>query len=352
MRIVLLDTYYPDVLNSLPFDIESSYERELEAVLSVSFGTASFFSDNLRALGHECIDIVANWPLLQSMWAKENGFDNRANVQIIALAQIKAFNPDVVFIQDFSFFYATTLSLLSRNYLLCGQISCPFPREANVKQAKVIWSSFPHYVRRFDNLGVKGIYMPLAFEPRMLEGPTVARDIDISFVGGVGRQSHWQYGTDVLETVAAAFNGSFHWYGYGLDNLPASSALRACYRGPAWGRDMYEIYARSKCVVNRHGEVAQGYTNNLRCFEATGMGALLFTEQSSNLRELFPVDTVVPYSSPTHLVNELERYLGDDAARSFMALAGQHHVIMQHTYMHRMKTVSDVLQEMLIGSCK
>ena len=50
---------------------------------------------------------------------------------------------------------------------------------------------------------------------------------------------------------------------------------------------MYKVYGRSKIVINRHGEVAQGFANNMRMFEATGMGALLMTGQSPNLSDFF-----------------------------------------------------------------
>lgn len=359
MRIALIDTAYPAFLNSLAFDESSTYEQQLRHVLSLQFGTSDFFSRNLRALGHECVDILGNYEPLQRMWARENSWDDvqipdnesgRFRLKEIALHQIEKFKPDILFLQDFSFFDEGLLRVLSDEYLLAGQLSCPWPGDGRVSKAACIFSSFPHYIKRFESLGVRAVYLPLAFEPSVREGPQPERDIDISLVGGVGRESHWKYGTDVLEAVAAAFPERFHWYGYGLDNLPASSALRACYRGQAWGRQMYDVYRRSRIGITRHGEVANGFTNNLRVYEVTGSGALLMTEESPNLRGLFPEGTAVSYSSAADLCQKIDHFLSNENARETMAAWGQNHTLAHHTYAQRMKVVSDVLQEILVAA--
>ena len=73
------------------------------------------------------------------------------------------------------------------------------------------------------------------------------------------------------------------------------------------GRHMYQIYGRSQVVINRHGEVAQGYSNNLRIFEAPGMNALLMTEASPNIVKLNPYAGV--YAGANGLCESLERIL-------------------------------------------
>jgi hypothetical protein len=268
------------------------------------------------------------------------------------LQQIVTFSPDVVFIQDLSFFDAATLAMLRSRYLLAGQCSCPMPSADRVSQMQVLFTSFPHYVDRFKALGVQAEYLPLAFDPRMKPAET-ERDLDISFVGGVGRQSHWEAGTDALEAVAAYFGERFHWYGYGLDNLPEASALRKCYRGTAWGREMYSIYGRSKVVINRHGEVAEGYANNLRMFEATGCGAMLVTEAAPNMDELFP-DGALKYSNISELIALTGHALefsaqNPDVFESNRRMA-QSRTLNNHTYDIRMKTVSAVLSDRLVAA--
>lgn len=337
MRILIADSAYPDFLKTAPVG-NGTYEEELQSFLARQFGTFYAYSRNLAALGHECVDVIVNNQPLQALWAREHFCFGD-----ILEAQIKYYDPDVIFLQDLS------ISVNKGDRLLAAQCSCRPPER--LPELDVVFSSLPNLIERFKSMDIRAVYLPLAFEPSVLEGPQPERDIDISFVGGVGRESHWRQGTATLELIAAEFGQLFHWYGYGLDNLPASSALRRCYRGPAWGKEMYSIYRRSKIVANRHGEITEGYANNLRLFEVTGAGALLLTEEAPNLSTLFNHrDTsmqLATYKSPEDAVRAIRYYLKDEASRKWIALNGQARTLRDHTYKQRMKTVSETLLSML-----
>lgn len=345
-KILIVDTYYPDFLKSLPFNPAGTYESELRAVLDQKFGTADFYSKNLRAMSHECIDVIANHHALQWKWAEENySGQGRRNEQIVDL-QIEKLNPDVVFMQDLS------VSLAGNRFnppLLAGQLSCPWPGDDVVRRYSILYTSFPYYVPRIEQLGVRAVYLPLAFEPSVLQrlerrvGAAPSRIHDAVFIGGVGNPSHWKRGMEVLETVAREIP-TFKWWGYGIETLPASSALHRCYQGQAFGLDMYEILLQSKICLNRHGEVAEGYANNMRMYEATGCGAMLLTD---NRTDLFNSEEVIGYSTPTEAVEKLRYFLTYDDARRHIAANGQRRTLRAHTYASRMAKVSETLTEML-----
>lgn len=338
MRVMLIDTVYPDFLKTVPFDPESTYESNLAALLEQQFGSADFFSRHLRAQGWDAVDVIANHERLQQQWMQENG---GADGESPLLRQIRLFSPDVVFLQDLSL--VETLRGHSGNYLIAAQCSCAM-KDDQARFCDVIFSSFPFYVPRIEALGLKAVYLPLAFEPSVLEGPQPERDIDISFVGGVGKELHWKQGTDVLEAVAAAFPDRFQWWGYGLDRLPGSSPLRACYKGEAWGRGVYSVYSRSKIVLNRHGEVAEGFAQNLRMYEATGCGALLITD---NQTDLFDASEISTYRKAAEAIELVDYFLKSSTHRESVALNGQLRTLRDHTYAQRMKVVSEVLTGML-----
>lgn len=345
-RILIVDTYYPDFLRTVPVTPDSTYAQELRRILSFGFGTSDFFSHNLRKLGWEAVDVIGNHADLQALWIRDQWLGARCGAQSIVLEQIRVASPDVIFMQDLSFFEPATLQMLAAKYLLVGQCSCPMPSAARISKFHLLFTSFPHYVKMFESLGVRAEYLPLAFDPRMTPARG-ERDLDITFVGGVGEDSHWKTGTRLLEAIASAFKDSFHWYGYGLENLHAESPLRSNYRGTAWGKDMYAVYGRSKIVINRHGEVAGGFSNNLRMYEATGCGALLMTEKSFNLESLFPKDTAIPYSSADELCRNIEHFIRNATARTFAAGLGQMHTQMNHAYDRRMRVVSEALSSRL-----
>jgi hypothetical protein len=341
MRVAVVDTYYPPFLATLP-PVER-YESGLRDALSRYFGTHSAYSRHLHDYGWESIDIIANHEALQRQWAKERVI-GAASLKAIALAQIEEFKPDVVFLQDLSLFDPATLASLASHYLLAGQCSCPMPAPENVSKFHVLFTSFPHYVERFAALGVHAEYLPLAFDPIILERARVpqARTL-VSFVGGYGR--HWDM-DEML--VALAERTPIQFWGYGYEKAP--EAVRKLWMGEAWGLDMYEIYLRSHIVFNRHGGVAEGYANNLRMFEATGCGALLLTEYAPNLSAFFSDRECVTYTSPDEAVERINYYLMHQDEMQAIASAGQARTVTQHTYFQRIKRVSDVLKSRLKNS--
>jgi spore maturation protein CgeB len=339
VKIAFVDTYYRAFL--LTHHLQSKdYQAELTRLLARQFATADFYSREFRDMGWETLDIVANYHELQYRWAREQGYPDMNRLQDIARTEIDQFDPDVVFVQDLSFFTVAELKALSRKYRLVAQCSCALPEVEKVQSFDILFTSFPHYLARLEALGVRAVFVPLAFHSSCLR-PSIERTIDCAFVGGFGR--HWNYGQDVLEMVAQEIPG-FQWWGYGVETLSGSSALKRTYQGQAWGDAMYSIYQRSKMVINRHGEVSEDYANNMRLYEATGSGALLVTDQKRNMRDLFSASEVVEYDSAEDAVFKVRYYLDHPDEAQTIADAGQERTIWDHSYAKRMKRISDVLK--------
>lgn len=340
-RIAIVDTYYPEFLKSISLN-SSEYEPALQELLGYFFGTGDAYSQGLRELGWEAIDIIANATELQWRWSHENGNGLLIhNLEDIALMQIYAFNPDVIFLQNLDYFSLDNLQRLKRRgYILAGQCSCALPGESKLREMDVIFTSFPHYLSKFASLGVWGVYLPLAFDERMKPEES-KRHIPMIFIGGLGHQ--WTNAQFVLEEVSRQIPES-HFYGYGYEKGRFSN-----WYGQAWGREMYRLLGNSKIALNRHGAVAGGYANNLRLFEATGCGAMLLTEWAPNLIDLFAEDECVSYSSPQDAVDKIRYYLAHDEERAAIAVKGQAKTLRMHTYKQRLPQVSAILNAKLAG---
>jgi hypothetical protein len=339
MKILIVDTYYPDFLKTLPSVVD--YASGLDYALSRMFGTFDAYSRNLRGYGHDVVDIIANHEALQKQWARERDWSMSGfNARPIVLKQIEEFSPDIVFLQDLSFFSAAELFNLRRKYLLAGQLSCAFEDDEKLKLMDVLLTSFPFYVSRFEQLGVRAEFLPLAFDPLVLERAQIptSRTYSVSFVGGYGR--HWKI-DDLFARLAAKTPIQF--WGYGYESAP--TAIRERWRGQAWGIDMYEIYLRSHIVINRHGGISRGLSNNLRLFEATGCGSLLLTEHSENIGDYFASDECALYSSIDDAVDKIENLLSRSDELLRVAANGQRRTLNAHTYAQRMKRVSEALTE-------
>jgi len=143
-------------------------------------------------------------------------------------------------------------------------------------------------------------------------------------------------------------------FGYGVDATAENSAIRSHHHGEVWGWDMYKILQRSRITLNRHahndvgGCVSHDFANNMRLFEATGVGTCLLTEMRSNLATMFEPDVeVATYACPQECLEKVRYYLEHPTERSSIAKAGQTRTLGDHSYTHRMLELTERLTHYL-----
>jgi spore maturation protein CgeB len=373
MRILLLDTYYPRFLRchyaAQPTLFGDTYSEQRQNLLDMVFGTSDFYSRHLRALGHDAEDLIVNCTPLQKVWAQENRVRyNTLALNLpqsllrlpmlgpwlsalpglveIAVEQVKATRPDVLYCQDLWFLPPKKLAeLRSHAKLIVGQIASRLPSEAYLRHYDLILTSFPHFVPRLRAMGIASEYFRIGFDTRVLELlGTVEQDINVSFVGGISR--HHDKALPMLEYLADSTPIEF--FGYGADSLSRSSPIVERHHGEVWGLEMYRALARTRVTLNRHINVAENYANNMRLFEATGVGALLITDRKDNLGELFEIGKeVVAYSSQEEAAELIHYYIANPDEAREIALAGQARTLREHTYQRRMEELVPVLEEYL-----
>ncbi len=324
--------------------------------MDMCFGTSDYYSSNLRTLGHESQEFVVNCEPLQRAWLRENashltlpsGKASTKNWQMAVFQeQVRQANPDVLYVQDLTYFDARFLdSLRDFPRVVVGQTAYPLDWGFNFSIFDRIFTSFPHYVERFRSLGVPSSYLRIAFEPKVLDRlGEVARELDAVFVGGFNVQIY-ESTMPVLEEVAR--RGRIEFWGYGSEYLKSESPIRAHYHGEAWGLDAYRILARSRVALNRHGDVAEGFANNMRLYEATGVGTCLVTDSRIDLGNFFEVGKeVVTYDNADDCVEKINYLLDHEEERSAIAVAGQRRTLTEHTYHHRMQELAEILETTL-----
>lgn len=371
MRIMIIDTYYQRFLKS--FYIKNlllstrNYETQRQQLLTACFGTSDFYSKHLNDLGYDACDFVVNCVPLQKRWAKENNvpmntlamrlphrffrlptigpwLSSLPGLLEVAISQVQAYKPDILYCQDLSFFPGKILKQLKQDVgLVVGQIACPLPPDSFLSGYDLILTSFPHFVQRIRNKGISSEYFRIGFDDRISEliGKQT-QDISLSFVGGISR--HHGKALPLLEKIASQSDMKF--YGYGKSTLPWSSPIRHNHQGEVWGLDMYRALARSRVTFNRHIDVAETYANNMRLYEATGVGAMLITDYKDNLSELFEIGKeVIAYRSPDEAIELANYYIEHPNEASIIARAGQARTLRDHTYRHRMQELTQILNK-------
>ena len=364
---LIVDTYYPKFLSAAyaaePGLKERPYQEQIRFLMKQCFGTADFYSANLKKLGCEAQEIIVNNEIIQDRWSKENGLTicHKSSSEIlrkipfvrkfvpasnwllkILKEQIKHAKPDVLYVQDLSFCPPGFLTEMKKYVrIIVGQIACPLPRLDFLKPYDLILTSFPHYVEKFRAMGMKSEYFKIGFDPSVLERVgSVQKRYSCTFVGGIS-PAH-RAGTRLLEELARSVEIDF--FGYGAETLDKGSPILSRHHGEVWGLDMYRALLSSKITINRHIDVAENYANNMRLFEATGTGALLITDYKDNLHELFEIGKeLVAYRNVKELVDLIKYYAKHDKERETIAQAGRQRTLSKHTYALRMKELQQII---------
>lgn len=355
MRLVIADSLYPavarDTYAANPELAHASVAEQQAALLAHRFGTWDSFEDSFRRLGHEAHTHLLGVPQLDAARQREGNLIERG------------FTWTAIIVQDVGrFSVEQTRALRERCRVLVG-ICNHHVEGPHLQEYTFLTSAFPHQVRRLRSQGLDCRLLGCAFDVRHLYGdpvmeplddddlldpsPKPERDIAISFVGSVGNPEIWGSGNHALSALAERFPLQFKWWGENL--LPQKRQyehLHASYQGPAYGQRYMEILGRSRISINRQGSTSRGWTTNMRNYEITGMGALLCTEASHNLHDLWrPWEEVVPYLNPDNLCNLVEHYLQYPERVEALAARGQERTLWEHCYHHRADTLEQWLLE-------
>ncbi len=370
MKFLIVDTYYPSFLRSFytrrPDLASCPYAEQWQALMAQCFGTADFYSSNLVKLGHEATEVVPNCEPLQRRWAEEHDLKlgaGRWKVRLrrgvvpwlernaddwfypVLMAQVKHYLPDVLYIHDMNGIQPAFIRQV-RPYvrLVVGQIASPVATGADFHDYDLVLSSFPHFVTRFRQQGLASEYFRLGFEPQILGRLTEVVGHRVVFIGGL-TPAHSER-IDFLEAVTST--QPLDVWGYGGHSLSLQSPLYKAHHGEAWALDMYSLLHSADIVLNHHINTAENYANNMRLYEATGVGAFLLTDAKDNLHTLFqPGQEVVAYRSAPECAELIGYYREHAEERRAIAQAGQQRTLHDHTYYHRMEELQEILSSRL-----
>ena len=377
MRILIVNTDYPAFLKQHYKThsglAEASFDYQMKVRNASLFGVFDAYSRGFAANGHDAWEVHANNGLLQRQYMLEKKrrpprqFKLPARIEFltrrigkgllrlpinapdvlrspfdispwrladILLAQVRDYRPDVILNQSVSEVGSHILEQMRPHVkLIVGQIASPLPDDEDYRAYDLMISSLPNFVEHYRKLGIPAELNRLGFDRRVLGTVKVsAQDTDVSFVGSLSpahpvraRLVEWLAGQTRLDI-----------WGNGLDQFPSDSAINRHYHGEVWGTDMFTALARSKITVNNHIGIAENYANNMRLYEATGMGCLLLNDRKSNITDMFePGREIVCYDSPEECLDLIRYYSKNATERERIAAAGQQRTLSEHTYVNR-----------------
>lgn len=353
MKIQFLTSYYAPFLESFYSKntgfSELNYEQILRKLLNEHFADTGALYHYCIKHQHECMLMVVNCEPLQKQWAKENGVAyNEGNWEKeIAMAQIKHFKPDVLYIESVFSYYGEFLKQAKTHCKnIVAWISTPISESLRLNDIDLILSSTPDFVENFRKKGIRSEYMLPAFDARVVEllDPFIHKDIPFSFVGG---WSHLH--VNRKRAIAEVVNRSdIKLWGYGFKKkvYPKASLqfyknlfvkqhdpIMEAYGGELWGLEMYEILKRSLVTFNIHESLLKGRVGNMRMFEASGVGTMLMNDNGTNLSEIFvPGKEIEVYNSIDEAIEKTNFYIGHPEKAIEIGKNAQLRTIKEYNY--------------------
>ena len=260
----------------------------------------------------------------------------------IARIQIQHLKPDIIWFFDPAHTPPILMQTVpNRNKIFkVAHISSPLPKLKWFENYDLMISSQRSNVNKWNEMNLRAEYFKQAVDQESCySNEWDRRKLPLTFIGGISNLHSKRL--RILEKISNEFD--INLFGPGKENIPKGSNLQNKWKYPVWGKDMYEILANSKLSLNIHGDISQSEAANLRLLEVTGSGALLLTENQSNLGEYFNNEEVVTYDSVSDLIEKINYYLTNNEAASQIAAAGRKRTLLDHTYDNRVVDLSKKL---------
>jgi Glycosyl transferases group 1 len=267
-----------------------------------------------------------NDEVMQRQWARENGLSAKSSLDGILLAQIEQHRTEILYNLDpvrFASSFVRRLPGCVRK-TLCWRAAPS--RQADLTAYGAVLGNFPSILESWRRKGCRAEWFAPAIDPVMDAYGHGERPIDVLFVGGYSR--HHRKRAAILEAVArlaGEFKVVYHLDRSRLCRLAESPlgqllplarhrrppAIRKIAREPVFGRDYYEVLSTAKIVLNGAIDMAGHDRGNMRCFEATGCGALLLSDDGNYPEGMRSEETMLTYDGKAACLGQIVRCLKD-----------------------------------------
>lgn len=385
-----LDTFY----KKHPYVIKLSYDENLSSLLEDSTEFVASYTRNFRKIGIDTRCLIGNDNILQRKWGKEKGLKSNKALNTL-FSQVKAYQPDILIIENLSLVDPGWLDMLRqevRSIRLIAAYHCsPFNAKVinSLKGVDFVIACTPGLKSVIESMGKKCYLVYHGFDTDFLDRINTGRGSPVNdfifsgslFAGGefhndriklieqilkekiniglyvnlenkykiIAKQSIFYLNNFLRKMNLEKKLSKYEVFKYGKTwTVAYSDALLKQKYPPVYGIEMFNLFSRSKIVLNYHIGVAGDYAGNMRMFEVTGVGSCLLTDNKKNMNELFdPGSEVVVYDNADDCISKVIWLLGHEDERKKIALSGQQKTLKYHTVENRCKSIVDIIQREL-----
>ncbi len=316
----------------------ASFQSQMDGFERDGFSGGHLFAPTMKHCGYDANYAVVDCYTSQLAWAEENDLKfDRTQLNQIACRQIDTFKPEVLYIADPVAMDPQILKQCKwKPDLVIAWRAAPTSNTADWSAVDLMVSSHEGCREQAIRLGATATeYFRPAF-PNF-----VARTLkdekkkwDVVFAGQIG-ESHKKR-TELLTKLAemSEFKHQDKSLCYFLHRHPAFSLDIAEHhiKPSVWGMDMFRTLKQGRIVVNNHIDMALGESQNMRIYEATGVGSFLITEHSDSVQDMFePGKEIETYRNQGELEDKIRYYLDHPKERENIAKRGQARCLRDHS---------------------
>jgi spore maturation protein CgeB len=399
-RIVKITSFYKAFLNDYysknPAIKQKAYFEQYNHLMAQGHAWSDYFQYHFSKMGIDAHEIIHNAIPLQIAWAKENNVPAASD---IVLAQLKKISPDVVFFQDAISFNDHYFKMIKKELpslkFIFGHCCSPFTKDnlAAFKEMKFMLACSPGFLQIFNKHGIPCFEFLHAFEPKVLKNlqNNSYPKAEILFAGSFVKTSNTLFHDERLKYIEKIIENNLPLTIYGnvdfesrLFSLSKQIAfiitrtLKKCGLGtlnkkfgclvktamlaefpkrsiypkdfmqrikpPLYGLEMLKATVNAKIGFNIHAGIAGDYAANMRMFEVTGVGTLLFTDYKKNLNSIFePGNEIITYKTIDECISKLKWALNNPESCKNIAEAGQKRTLKDHTIENRVNQLNDII---------
>jgi spore maturation protein CgeB len=390
-KLLSISSMYPGFLESFytahPETNKLSYEDHYNLLISDTTEFAGSYTRNFRKLGIDARCLVSNDDRLQNKWKVEFGVADQSDLLI---EQILKYNPDILWIEHLAFINSEWFKVVREKCvsikLIIAYHCAPYNAEIleKLKNFDFLFTCTPGLKQSFENEAIRTYLIYHGFDTDLLSRVDDQKPIsnNLTFSGSLvtGGSFHnarislieslikekidlslyvtleKSYKIRIKQFIHFIFNilkkfkmerlaEKIPYVDHGRSPVRNySHSLLKLNHPPLYGIKMYNLFNRSKIVLNIHIGVAGDYAGNMRMFEVTGVGSCLLTDNKKNIHELFEIGTeVVVYDNTDDCIRKVKWLLEHDEEREKIAKAGQKKTLEMHTVENRCRTIIDII---------
>ncbi len=282
---------------------------------------------------------VGDDPALQMLWANENGLGSGSCLADILLAQIEAFQTEVLYQLDPILFPSSFVRRLPGCVKKVVAWRAAPIGAADLSAYHLVLSNFETLNARWREMGLRAAWFAPSWDPEMAPyAENVEREVDVFFTGTYARTTGHGVRLAMLDAVTQlsddyridlrlmsrkwgrlADKPLLRWIPVPI-RLPQS--LRANKAQPVYGREMYAMLSQAKILLNPATTIAGGIRGNMRCWEALGCGACMLGSVGEYPEGFESGVNFESFTDADDLVRKVRVLLHDEPRRAVMAKNG------------------------------